>query len=285
MENYGATIKQIRIGKGMTQKEVCMGIISQGNYSKFESGENPDIKVTILQALLLRLNLPMDEFFYIHNGYKNHEKMAIQRALYESLYNDPEILEDHLQRAKHYLQHEPNDQDMQIFAQMIKGLIVLAKTGDFEQTCKLVEPIWEKLSKRNELLVSDIYILNNILFVFPLETAMDILQFLLRQIERYGDYRQVKRIYYSLVLNASLLQIRAQQFSEGTALLDTVLPNLQQQRLYAHLAVGYIRKGICLHNLSKDGTAWIEKGKHILLAVELNKMWNTLEEEIKKYTN
>lgn len=284
MENYGATIKQIRIGKGMTQKEVCMGIISQGNYSKFESGENPDIKVTILQALLLRLNLPMDEFLYIHNGYKYHEKIAIQRTLYESLYNDPDMLEIQLQRAKHYLQHEPNDQDMQIFAQMVKGLIVLAKTGDFEQTRKLVEPIWEKLSKRNELLVSDIYILNNILFVFPLETAMDIMQFLFRQIERYDNYRLIKRMHYTLVLNASLLQIRAQQFSEAIALLDTVLPNLQQKKLYTQLAVGYIRKGICLNNVSKDGTELIEKGKNILLAMEMHKMWQALEEEIIKYT-
>ena len=262
-----------------------MGIISQGNYSKFESGENPDIKVTILQALLLRLNLPMDEFFYIHNGYKNHEKMAIQRALYESLYNDPEMLEGHLQRAKHYLQHEPNDQDMQIFAQMIKGLIVLAKTGDFEQTCKLVEPIWEKLSKRNELLVSDIYILNNILFVFPLETAMDIMQFLLRQIERYDNYRFVKRMHYSLVLNASLLQIRAQHYADAIELLDTILPDLQQKRLYVQLAIFSVRKGICLHNLSNDGTVWIEKGKRILLAMEQHEIWDKIEQEIKKYAN
>ena len=167
---------------------------------------------------------------------------------------------------------------------MVKGLIVLAKTGDFEQTRKLVEPIWEKLSKRNELLVSDIYILNNILFVFPLETALDIMQFLFRQIERYDNYRLVKRMHYNLVLNASLLQIRAQQFSEAIALLDTVLPNLQQKKLYTQLAVGYIRKGICLNNISKDGTELIEKGKEILLAVEMHKMWQALEEEIIKYT-
>lgn len=285
MENYGETFKRIRIGKGMTQKEVCLGIISQGNYSKFESGENPDIRVSILQALLLRLNLPMDEFFYIHNGYKSHEKIAIQRTLYESLYNDPHMLEIQLQRAKDYLQRDPNDQDIQLTAQMIEGLIVLAKTSDFEQTRKLVEPIWEKLSKRNELLVADIYMLNNILFVFPLETAMDILQFLLRQIERYDNYRFVKRMHYSLVLNASLLQIRAQQYADAMDLLESILPDLQLNRLYVQLAIGYIRKGICLNNLSKDGSKWIKKGKRILLAVELHEMWNKIEEEIKKYAN
>ena len=284
MENYGATIKQIRIGKGMTQKEVCAGIISQGNYSKFESGENPDIKVTILQELLLRLNLPMDEFFFIHNGYKNHEKIAIQRELYESLYNEPELLEGLLQRAKNYLQHQPNDQDIQMLIEMVQGLIVLAETGDFEQTRKLVEPIWTKLSKRNELLVSDIYMLNNILFVFPLETAMDIMQFLFRQIERYGKYRLVNRIQYNVILNASLLQIRAHQYKEAYALLNRVQVSLQQDKLYPQLAVCYIRKGICLQNISNDGEEWIEKGKRILSAVDQQKLWEIIEVEIKKYT-
>lgn len=177
------------------------------------------------------------------------------------------------------------NQDIIIFAEMVRGLMALAQTDDFEQTRKIVEPLWEKLSKRDELFVADIYMLSNILFVFPIETALDIMQFLFRQIERYGNYRNVHRIQYNVILNASLLQIREQHFIEANELLDTILPNLQKENLYAQLAVCYIRKGICFNNLMLDGKQWIEKGKDILLAVNQQKLWEVLEAEIKKYTN
>lgn len=65
MEQYGPTLRDIRIHKGYTLKQLAKGILSVSFLSKFERGES-DISLSHFVLLLDRLAVSFDEFFYLH---------------------------------------------------------------------------------------------------------------------------------------------------------------------------------------------------------------------------
>ncbi|MDV0430339.1 helix-turn-helix transcriptional regulator [Lactiplantibacillus sp. DA1] len=69
MTTIGETIHQIRLTKGLTQKEVYSGIISRSFASRFESGAN-DIGASKLFAILDNLAISADELRFIHQNYQ-----------------------------------------------------------------------------------------------------------------------------------------------------------------------------------------------------------------------
>lgn len=66
MKKNGPTFYSIRKDKGISQKEVYMGVVSRSFYQKFEKGEYTTSTETF-EKLLERINLTYDEFFYIKN--------------------------------------------------------------------------------------------------------------------------------------------------------------------------------------------------------------------------
>jgi len=68
MVSYGETLRQIRVQKGLTMKELADGICSVSFLSKFERGDS-DITLGLFTRILEKLMLSFDEFLYIHNDY------------------------------------------------------------------------------------------------------------------------------------------------------------------------------------------------------------------------
>lgn len=68
MVPYGETLRQIRVQKGLTMKELADGICSVSFLSKFERGDS-DITLGLFTKILEKLMLSFDEFLYIHNDY------------------------------------------------------------------------------------------------------------------------------------------------------------------------------------------------------------------------
>lgn len=72
MGTYGITIRDIRIGKGMKQNELYQDLISKSYAINFEQGKH-DISFSLLEQILDRLSVSLDEFQYIFRGYKLNE--------------------------------------------------------------------------------------------------------------------------------------------------------------------------------------------------------------------
>ncbi|PKR84555.1 helix-turn-helix domain-containing protein [Heyndrickxia camelliae] len=68
MASYGETLRQIRVQKGWTMKELADGICSVSFLSKFERGDS-EITIGLFNRILDKLMLSFDEFLYIHNDY------------------------------------------------------------------------------------------------------------------------------------------------------------------------------------------------------------------------
>ena len=72
MRKYGETIRKIRVGKGIKQSELYKDLISKSYAINFEQGKH-DISFSLLEEILDRLLVSVDEFQYIDRDYNpNH---------------------------------------------------------------------------------------------------------------------------------------------------------------------------------------------------------------------
>ncbi|TFJ77648.1 Rgg/GadR/MutR family transcriptional regulator [Carnobacterium maltaromaticum] len=72
MRKYGETIRNIRVGKGIKQSELYKNLISKSYAINFEQGKH-DISFSLLEEILERLLVSVDEFQFIDRGYNpNH---------------------------------------------------------------------------------------------------------------------------------------------------------------------------------------------------------------------
>lgn len=97
MKGYGEAIRAIRISKGLKLKDVYSDILSKSYSISFEKG-NHEISLRLLENILDRLLLNIDEFLYIYNNYRLPEKEEfLQRYSEASNQNDIDKLKILLQ--------------------------------------------------------------------------------------------------------------------------------------------------------------------------------------------
>ncbi|EJL1263857.1 helix-turn-helix domain-containing protein, partial [Listeria monocytogenes] len=65
-------IREIRLSKGLTQKEVYTGIISRSYAIGFEKGKH-EITLSLFEEILKRIMVPLDEFFFIYRNFSSTE--------------------------------------------------------------------------------------------------------------------------------------------------------------------------------------------------------------------
>lgn len=90
INTIGETLKNIRLSLGLTQSQVCKNIMSQSNYSKVEKG---DIEISFPKMIVILncLDMSVDEFMYIENGYKKYTNSYMGK-LNNLRFNDIELI-------------------------------------------------------------------------------------------------------------------------------------------------------------------------------------------------
>ncbi len=285
MNNYGKTLKKIRVGKGFSQKYVSNNICTQGNFSKFELGENKDIKHSTLSEFLVRIETSYEEFRYIDNGYTMPLRDEIINKFYNQTYNNSENLLQLQRNCMSYLKEFPEDKLINKIFIIIKSLTILANTNDIHNAKLLAEPIWTELSRRDNLYLSDIFFLNSILYIFPIETAVEMKKFAFRHIEKYKNFQNINRIKINFLINLSLLYLKNRDYNMALKQLENSIELCKIEKLFINLSICYIRKGICLNNLGHCGLYWQNKGMNMLEVLDESDLLTILETEVEKYSN
>jgi len=277
----GYTINTIRQNKGYSQDYVSEGSLTQGAYSKFEN-LNTGIRINTFKELLSKLEISHDEFEFIHNGYEYNVRDQLLNRLFDLSYNNRENLEQLLAEVTKYLKVK-NDMVIENLSKICEALLLLSETGKIEQARIPIKEVWESLSKRNHFYILDLYFINSILFLFPLETALEIRQFAFRSIDRYKDFQNIERIKINVSINIMLLLMKEERFKEALYETTHIIDLCKKHRDYLRLAISYVRKGICLNRIDTSGEIWIMKGKNMLLALEEYKIIEIIEDEIRTY--
>ena len=83
------------------------------------------------------------------------------------------------------LELEANQTDSQFLKDIYnlsKGFIEIKLTGTFDEAISYANSIWNRIQKFDSCYLSDIYLVNNILFLFPIETSVYISNYAIKQI-------------------------------------------------------------------------------------------------------
>lgn len=281
----GTTLKKIRKAKGISQKEIAnYAGISQSNYSKYELGKI-DVNSEALIYILDILDITFQEFYYIHNNYKPTEKELILQNFFNIPFQNLEALKKFKVTCEQYLfqNYSPIINDTVI---LCDALISISKYNDFETARTISSPIWNRLSNNDDLFVYDLYFLNAILYIFPIDEVLNVKDYLVRAYNIYNKYPKLHSVFINLHINISLLLIENCYYSEALTSLTNVEELCRNKRLYFQLSIILIRKGICLNNLDHQkysGSVYINEGKKYLNIFSETETLTILEKEIDLY--
>ena len=83
MDNFGETLRKIRLEKGLTQKALYHDLLSKSYAIRFEQGKH-DISFVLLLEILERLPMEISEFLFIHRNYQPSETQWFYEQLIKS---------------------------------------------------------------------------------------------------------------------------------------------------------------------------------------------------------
>ena len=123
----------------------------------------------------------------------------------------------------------------------------------------------DEFGKKDHLFIKDIYLINSIFFLFPIDSAHLTISYVEKALEKYSDFQSINEDESALIY------------------LKQVLPLIKKYKLGIQMGINYIRQGICYKNLKcKTEIDYLKKGLNILLALEEMELIKIMENEISK---
>jgi Rgg/GadR/MutR family transcriptional activator len=282
-KDFGDVFKEIRIDRGYSQKYVAEGIMGQSAYSKVERNE---IEPTFRKWLLIleKLNVSVEEFQYILNKQNLTEKEKLITEFFSLNYNHPDNLELLKDKLVAYLKVDEDYLLRDIFY-ACESLIALNTTQSVEKAQLFAKKIWERLEKFDKWYLLDIRLINTILFIFPIDVAVNIGERATKQLIPYNNLKEADVLLINIEVNLSVLLIDEQKYPEALSYLEKVIPLCRKYQKYNQLAIAYSRKGIILQKTGKidEGSEHIAKAYSILNAIEDTKLIDDLDKELSYY--
>ncbi len=280
MENYGKTLKIIRESLLFTQVGMSTGIMSQSNYSKIEKGEI-DIPFSKMIELLNRLGMSIDEFLYVHRDYTKNPGNQLNRLKKLNAGDKRSILKN-IEELKAIRNLSRREQELLL----IFDALLLVLNNDYNAARKKVLLIWDRLEKHDNWYLYDIRLINSILYLFPIDVAGSIVNLALRRLKNYKNFRNFNQLSANLQINFILLLIDNKKFSTALNETEKLISFCIEKKLFRHLGVCYVRKGVLLDNLKqKDSFHWYKKGINLLEKTYNQDLVQELKNEIKHYTD
>lgn len=270
----GSDFKRISKNRGFTE----------GTYSKFE--ENlVDMNVVSYIQLLNRFDIMSVEFLFFQNNYQCNQNEKLMRDLFLLPNNQIESLKELQVDAKMSLQtqYAENIYDIQLICE---ALISLYERSDIIAAQKIVEPIWERLSRHEQLYLSDIRLINTILFLFPIDTAIEFTNNILRRLKEYNGFQDSDKLNLSFRINLSLLLIKNKDYTKALNLIQETIENYKQSMSYQSFAIYLSREAICRNKLrSGSSEEYLHKAQQLLSIYEDNEFEKRILEEYRYYCN
>lgn len=248
MQNQmGVFIKEIRKSKNYSQSTVAGGIMHQTNYSKFELGEI-EISYGKFKKLLVNLELDIVEFEYLY-ALKNHSaRQDLIYDFYKLRFINEELLGQLIEGSIKYLENS-SDRYINDILNVSKALIAV-KEDNFDLAEKYGDEIWRRLEGLDNWYLSDIKLINNILFLFPIETAEYITEFAFKQGRKYERHPEYENVFLPFKYNLVHLLLRAKRIEEAKSLNEEVLNTFREKKLYTQIALCTLRKSMIELHLS-----------------------------------
>ncbi|HHQ0529983.1 TPA: Rgg family transcriptional regulator [Listeria monocytogenes] len=221
MVGYGKTVRDIRTSKGIHQKDLYDNIISKSFAIEFEKGKH-DITLTLFEKILKRMNMDLDEFFYIHrelsvSAEKSYLCMNQERgniydlASLELLYNE---------LSKH------NGELVEVWKAFVRSRIKLVEHlfKYHEFTVDVITPkdkctIQKYLFSIDTWTLEELKICANSIYFFEEDLQIQFLNQVIKAIHSYKNYDRARRVLCTLLINTIEMFISRGQLSSASKLI------------------------------------------------------------------
>lgn len=281
--NLGDYFKRIRQNRTYSQVEVTRNIISQSAYSKFETGTR-DIDASIYIQLLYRLNISAEEFDYIRNDYNYGQKQKLIHTLFSLDYNHMENLHELKHQTVDFLDKQHDEEINNIYL-ICEAFIKLYDTKNIKIAQNIVEPIWIRMSKYEQWYLNDIRLINTILFLFPVDIAIEFTKTILVRLDMYKDFLDAERLKITFKINLSLILIKNKDYEQALTIIVDSLRSDKEKMSYTILALHFSRKAICKANIQeKESMEALEKARQLLILYDDQYYWERIQKEFNYYT-
>lgn len=261
---------------------ICNNLFSRTTLSKIENNQvNPSLLLSI--SILRRLDVSYDEFLYIQNDYSLPPKQNIVNK-FKNVSNNLEdnCLEDLISLCSNYLE-QCDDFLVEDILHIVQAMILLRKKNSFNESKTLVMPVWERLQNLENWFLDEIYIINNIFFLFDSNTGTTMIKRALKSIERYSSYQNIYTLKIALTLNLIYLKLFNNKDYLASTVVDETIQYCKSIKRYDLMAIAYIRKGILNPSLDKKNNENITYGLSILRILKLDSILIEMEKEIEQF--
>lgn len=211
--DYGKTLKKIRMDKGMTQGEVAEGIISHSFYAKIEKNES-SLTVDRFFDILKKFNMNMDEFSYIHDGFKQNIKTDMFTKLQKYYYSENGT--ENIQKLREQslkLYENNNDGFYQRFSIIAYCLIQRNLKKDINPV--KVEPLKKYLFDIERWYRYDISLFISTMDIFDLETILVLSDKVIKNIGEYKDFSAYENEILLALINLVFVCYSNKKIDEG----------------------------------------------------------------------
>lgn len=238
---FGDTLKLIRISKSLSQKELNNNLMSRTSISKIENNRQiPTYPKAII--LISELGVTPNEFEYIRNGFKQSSKQEIiDDFIHLSNSTQHKALEQLFIRCNNLLSKGQND-DIYRISLIIKALLC-TDTKSLKELRIIVTPVWKYLETHDSWDKLDLYLVNNILFLFSSETSYTMANTAIKNIDQ--NYPQLRKLKNGFLLNEAFLLMQQNCWNSALQLLELSMSLSQQIQRFDLFILGRIRITIC----------------------------------------
>ena len=278
MSRFGITIRKLRISRRITQQELANDLFDRSELSKIEHSELAVSYENEIE-LIKRLSLTPDEFEYISNNYTLSFKRRLLHRFFE-LEISTDTADNSIADIEALLQDcflVENDGDIERIKTILEALLLANKPKGLAKAKKMVQPIWfDYLAKTKILTITDIYVLNTILFAFDYETANEIIAKIIMVIDR--DYPFKKSLKINTLINQAMIEMLDHKFKLAADNMLKLKPLIKKLGQYDKLLVIRARIAVC----QKDKTKALEQVS-LLEKIEAQQLANNLKSEINEF--
>ncbi|MBC1728468.1 helix-turn-helix domain-containing protein [Listeria seeligeri] len=274
-KTIGDTIKYIRLNKQYSQNNVSTSIISRTSLSKIENNRlNPTFAKLI--PIINNLDLDFDEFIYIQNNFKYSEKKIITNLFSNINFNtDITNLNNLLKLCTTYLEKNNGDTIINEIRLIVKAMIQLNANHSIDEIRQTITPIWDRLSYLDKWFGIELNIINNILFIFDIETSIHICTRAINELQKYPDSK--KNLQIAFLMNASILLMHKDDFPQANKYLNIALKKCKEIKRYDLLSITLIRLALTTDPID---VTFLEKGLNIIRSIGLDELLNSIQNEI-----
>lgn len=218
MKPIGSTLAYLRKNLNMSQR--AFKNIKQSTIGNIEVN-NTVPRVNTFLDIISELQVSLDEFMFILNDYAYDERTSLFkdiRAMRHSLYAKENV--ELKQRIDRYIESNPCDMFIQDLKVILDSYIEISESDTYEIDSPKSFAIYDRIEEQKIWTYEQIYVMSKLFYIFPEKRALEIVQRIDKEFEKYNTYENIQGTRIAFLLNAGGYRISKRLYATALPLVE-----------------------------------------------------------------